>query len=493
MPHDDIRKQNGLSISWGDRKLYESPSSSKKSVEGIYGLPDEGTRPAPGNPNRTLPQVAGLPISPGGRDEGARPEPGNPNLPEERIPSSPKTPPIPEWENVQAASTSPTWERRGIPALPAEADIAATPASSPPPMSENGIPLPSSGGSPKEGAFAKWWKGMTPDQQTALQRSFLAAGLSLMASSKPSRYPVSTVSQIGEAGLMGMNVYGKTMADAGEAHRENARLGLDERRVAAEEARLRMQLDEATRKADFESPGTPDATRINSYLPPTGGERSNLDLGANLRTGSYAANAPRGMQFSTNLKEPSLRGERGLPGLNTETVKTPGKAPGLGYRMKEADLRQKEALTDKLVSESSGRIAELTIEGKRLDLEKTKAEIEKLKADAARLPKTQRDFMEEKARDGFTKAYLQYKKEHPDDEDGAIAAGSSVYNSLYRMGLGEQFVPGAKAENKFDFGTGLRDVPATPGTWTPPGAKDTGRTSGGKKVYQLPDGNYWVP
>jgi hypothetical protein len=41
---------------------------------------------------------------------------------------------------------------------------------------------------------------------------------------------------------------------------------------------------------------------------------------------------------------------------------------------------------------------------------------------------------------------------------------------------------------------GAGKVQAAPGQNQPPaGAVDTGRTSGGKKVYQLPDGNYWMP
>lgn len=471
MAHDDIWKQNGLRVSWGDTPLYQSPSP-KKSVEDIYDLPDEGRRAEPGNPNRS----AVTPIY------------GPKNIAEERVSPRPgmTSPPLPEWPDTAASAVSPpTWERRGIPTSPsADSETPATDAVASPGQTQ-GLKTPEGMGPPvAESATAKWFKNMTPDQKTALQRALLATGLSLMASSKPSRYPVSTVSQIGEAGLTGLAVYDRTMANAGEAADRRAQLGLRERQVAMEEARLRLAVDEAMRKAEFESPGTPGtigySERPTSLQLNAGGvqERpvATRGEGAGPRALGLNIGAP-------DTPSGATRPERGL-------VVTPGKEPGQGYRAREADIRYRNAVTDKLLSENSGEIFKLSLEEKRLGIEKAKAEIGKLRAEAAKLPKSQRDYLEEKAQDGFTKAYLAYKKEHPEDEDGAIAAGFSVYNSLFRVGMGDQFVPG-KDET---WGFGLFGEKKS-GQWVspPPGAKDTGRTSGGKKVYQLPNGDYWVP
>lgn len=452
-------------------QLPKSKAQGLKTAENIYS--PEGDRPEPGNPNRS----AVTPIY------------GPKNIAEERVSSSPgmTSPPLSEWQDTAASAVSPpTWERRGIPTFPSvgsEAPVVDAQAS---PGQPQGLKTPEGMAPPvAESATAKWFKNMTPDQKTALQRALLATGLSLMASSKPSRYPVSTVSQVGEAGLTGLSVYGQTMAQAGEAADRRAQIGLRERQVATEEARLRLAVDEAMRKADFESPGTPGTVgyseRPTSLQLNTGGVQERP-----VATRGEGA-GPRALGLNLGAPEKSsgaTRPERGL-------VVTPGKEPGQGYRAREADIRYRNAMTDKLLSENSGEIFKLSLEEKRLAIQKAKAEIDKLRADAAsKLTKTQRDYAEEKAMDGYTKAYLQYKKEHPDDEDGAIAAGFNVYNSLFKANMGEQFIPGK--DETWGFGLfGKKE----PGQWISPplGAKDTGRTSGGKKVYQLPDGNYWVP
>ncbi|NKE69908.1 hypothetical protein [Candidatus Manganitrophus noduliformans] len=476
MAHDDIRKGNGLRINFGDRVLFEDPPSKPNIAESIYR--DEGSRIEPGNPNRS----AVTPVS----NAITGPIYGPKNIAEERVSPRPgmTSPPLPEWPNTAASAVSPpTWERRGIPTIPAVDSDVSTPDVVASPGQPQGLKTPEGMGPPApESATAKWFKNMTPDQRTALQRSLLATGLSLMASQRPSRYPVSTVSQVGEAGLTGLAVYDRTMAQAGEAADRRTQLGLRERQVATEEARLRLAVDEAMRKAEFESPGTPGTVgyseRPTSLQLNTGGVQERP-----VATRGEGA-GPRALGLNLGAPEASsgaTRPERGL-------VVTPGKEPGQGYRAREADIRYRNAVTDKLLSETGGEIFKLTLEEKRLGIEKAKAEIGKLRAEAAKMPKSQRDYLEEKAQDGFTKAYLAYKKEHPEDEDGAIAAGFSVYNSLFRMGMGDQFIPGEE--------TGFWPFKGRePGQWVSPpaGAKDTGRTSGGKKVYQLPDGNYWVP
>lgn len=467
MAHDNILKQNGLRISWGDTPLYESPSSPKRSVEDIYDLPDEGKRAESGNPNRS----AVTPIY------------GPKNIAEERVAPRPamSSPPLPEWQDTAASAVSPpTWERRGIPTVPSVDSEAPASTAVASPGQPYGIKTPEGMGPPAtESATAKWFKNMTPDQRTALQRSLLATGLSLMASSKPSPYPVSAVSQFGEAGLTGLAVYDRTLANAGEEKYRQSDLNLRERSFALEAAKIRMAVDEAMRKDAFESPGAPATTRPNYYAPPMGGDD---------RAGS-----PRGLRLPGDPAPPP-RLAKGLPGLK-DTVEVPAKPPGQGYRAREADIRYRNAVTDKLLSEASGEIAKMTIEGKRLDIEKTKAEIDRLRADAARLPKTQRDFIKEKAYDAFLKARAQHLKDNPGDEEGATASGQRAETYIFRREMGEEYLPGTSGENRFDLGTGLRDVPPTPGQWIspPPGAKDTGRTSGGKKVYQLPNGDYWVP
>ena len=465
----------------------------RKSVESIYGLPEEGTRPSPGNPNRTIAPV----IPAGGRDEGMRPAPGNPNLPEEQLPARPVTPDLPEKANFPfqedaAQPLPPMPEMRGIPSgMADENTIELSPSKGP------GLPVPEGMTPPQpESGVKKWWGNLPPEQRAAIQKSLLVTGLSLMAQQKPSRYPISPFAQIGEAGLAGVGAYGQSMAEAKTAAYQEKDLGLRRQSLEMDRQRLSLLVDEAMRKADFESPGIEETPRPNTYIPTQGEDSGRFNLDANLKTGSHAG-PQKGLTLQGDTKSGGMRGEKSLPGLNTGTVKIPRKQAGLGYRMKEAELAKTEAETLRQKAEAK-KAAATTVKGSR-------------------------DYIKEKALEAASRAssdVLKFSQGDPDAQARASVVASGVYQTAIHLQSGHRFVagqPGAPGKSHF-FSADEPETPPVPGYWVdakgnkagdvadetgdlgaagllpegiPPGSTLIG-TFGGKPVYKSPDGKTFI-
>lgn len=476
------------------------PSSG--TVESLYGLPEEGDRPAPGDPNRSA-----IRAPEGGRDEGARrppgkpnlpspgqpslPSPGRRNLPEERIPARPVTPNLPAEDGFPfQRNAPPVTAMRGVPpGAPAEDTV------SPPESRGPGLPVPKGMAPPApESSIKKWWGGLPPEQRSAIQRSLLVTGLSLMARQQPSKYPISPVAQLGQAGLDGVSSYDQSMDANAKSARHSAEMGLRERHLGVDEARLRMAVDEAMRKAEMESPGTEETVRPNTYLPPmgeTGEARNRLNLGPGLKTGMYAG--PRGLPLSSDTAVP--RGANGLPSLNTETVTVPARPAGIDYQKKQAEIRRIEAET-----------------------QRSKAETKKVNTVAEKEP---RDFIKEKALDAANKAaskVLEFSQGDPEAAERANEVANGIYQTSVHLQMGHKFVPGTPGKPGVShfFSPDEPEQPPVPGHWVdasgkpvdgsggaglptggglpeglPPGSKQIG-TSGGKPVYEAPDGRKFI-